>query len=101
MALELTVIDTTIPIDLLRGSEAAVAWVRSVDRRLIASEVTRVELIRGLRSHERGAAERLFAGLRWVGVTEVIARRAGELGRTWRRSHQGIATIDLIIAAYG
>lgn len=99
MALELTVIDTTVPIDLLRGSDAAIAWVASVDRRLVASEVTRAELLRGLRSHERGAAERLFAGLRWVGVTESIARRAGELGRTWRRSHQGIATIDLIIAA--
>ena len=99
MALELTVIDTTVPIDLLRGSEAAVAWIDTLDRRLVASEVTRVELLRGLRSHERGAAERLFAGLRWVGVTEPIARRAGELGRTWRRSHSGIATIDLIIAA--
>ena len=99
MALELTVIDTTVPIDLLRGSEAAIAWIDSLDRRLVASEVTRVELLRGLRSHERGAAERLFAGLRWVGVTEPIARRAGELGRTWRRGHPGIATIDLIIAA--
>ena len=99
MALELTVIDTTVPIDILRGSEAAIAWIDSLDRRLVASEVTRVELLRVLRSHERGAAERLFAGLRWVGVTEPIARRAGELGRTWRRSHPGIATIDLIIAA--
>lgn len=99
MALELTVIDTTVPIDLLRGSEAAIAWVASLDRRLVASEVTRAELLRGLRSHERGAAERLFAALRWVGVTESISQRAGELGRTWRRSHAGIATIDLIIAA--
>ena len=99
MALELTVIDTTVPIDLLRGSQAAIAWIESLERRLVASEVTRVELLRGLRSQERGAAERLFAGLRWVGVTEPIARRAGELGRTWRRSHRGIATIDLIIAA--
>ena len=99
MALKLTVIDTTVPIDILRGSEAAIAWIDSLDRRLVASEVTRVELLRVLRSHERGAAERLFAGLRWVGVTEPIARRAGELGRTWRRSHPGIATIDLIIAA--
>jgi len=99
VALELTVIDTTVPIDILRGSEAAIAWIDSLDRRLVASEVTRVELLRVLRSHERGAAERLFAGLRWVGVTEPIARRAGELGRTWRRSHPGIATIDLIIAA--
>ena len=53
MALELTVIDTTVPIDILRGSEPAIAWVRSLDRRLVASEVTRVELLRGLRSHER------------------------------------------------
>jgi predicted nucleic acid-binding protein len=99
VALELTVIDTTVPIDILRGSEPAIAWVRSLDRRLVASEVTRVEILRGLRSHERGPAERLFAGLRWVGLTEPIARRAGELGRTWRRSHRGVATIDLIIAA--
>jgi len=99
VALELTVIDTTVPIDILRGSEAAIAWVRSLDRRLVASEVSRVELLRGLGSHERRAAERLFAGLRWVTVTEPIARRAGELGRTWRRSHRGVASIDLIIAA--
>lgn len=99
MALELTVIDTTVPIDVLRGSPAAIAWVATVERRLVASEVTRVEILRGLRSHERAAAERLFAGLRWVGVTESIARRAGELGRIWRRSHPGISTIDLVIAA--
>ena len=99
MALELTVIDTTVPIDILRGSEAAIAWISSLDRRLVASEVTRVELLRGLRSHERAHAERLFAAFRWVGVTESIARRAGELGRTWRRSHRDIATIDLIIAS--
>jgi predicted nucleic acid-binding protein len=86
------VIDTTVTIDILRGSEPAIAWVRSLDRRLVASEVTRVELLRGLRSHERGPAERLFAGLRWVGLTEPIARRAGQLGRTWRRSHRGVAT---------
>jgi hypothetical protein len=37
--------------------------------------------------------------LRWVDVDEPIARRAGESGRPWRRSHQGIATADVIIAA--
>jgi predicted nucleic acid-binding protein len=99
MALPLTVVDTTVPIDVLRGLPGAKTWAGSLERRLVASEVTRAELIRGLRSSERGAAERLFAGLRWVGVTESIARRAGELGRTWRTSHPGIATIDLIIAA--
>jgi predicted nucleic acid-binding protein len=34
-----------------------------------------------------------------VGLTAPIARRTAELGRTWRRGHRGVATIDLIIAA--
>jgi predicted nucleic acid-binding protein len=32
-------------------------------------------------------------------VDESIARRAGELGRRYRRSHHGLATADLIIGA--
>jgi predicted nucleic acid-binding protein len=43
--------------------------------------------------------ERLFGTLSWIPIDEPIARRAGELGRTWRWSHQGIATAELIIAA--
>ena len=61
--------------------------------------MTRVEVLRGVRSDERRATERLFGTVDWIGVDEPIARRAGELGRIWRRSHQGIATADLIIAA--
>ena len=99
MALSLTVIDTTVIIDILRGHQPAVDWATSVDRRLIASEVTRIEVLRGLRSHERGAAERAFAALRWVDVTESIARRAGDLGRQWRRSHRSIGLADLVIAS--
>lgn len=99
MALELILIDTTVPIDILRGHQPAIDWASSVDARLLASELTRAEVLRGLRSHDRGAAERLFNGIRWVGVTESIARRAGELGRTWRRSHHALGTVDLIIAA--
>jgi predicted nucleic acid-binding protein len=34
-----------------------------------------------------------------VRVDEVIADRAGELGREYRRSHPGIGHIDLLIAA--
>jgi predicted nucleic acid-binding protein len=34
-----------------------------------------------------------------VGVDAAIARRAAGQGCTWRRSHQGIATAELIIAA--
>lgn len=56
-------------------------------------------MIQGLRSSERRAADRLFALLAWVPVSEAVARRAGELGRKWRRSHPGIGVADLAIAA--
>lgn len=58
-----------------------------------------LDVLWGLRSHERGAAERAFAELRWVDVTESIARRAGDLGRQWRRSHHAIGLADLVIAS--
>ena len=99
MALPLTVVDTTVIVDLLRGSEAAGAWAAAVEGRLMASEVTRVEILRGLRSRERSAAERLFVALRWADVDASISRRAGELGRRWRRSHHSIGLADLIIAS--
>lgn len=86
-------------IDILRNFAPAVAWARSLPEPPVCSEVTRVEILRGLRTDERRATERLFGAISWVGVDEAVARRAGELGRAWRRSHQGIATADLIIAA--
>jgi predicted nucleic acid-binding protein len=41
----------------------------------------------------------LFASVEWIPVNESVARRAGELGRRWRRSHSGIGIADLAIAA--
>ncbi|HEY3164971.1 MAG TPA: type II toxin-antitoxin system VapC family toxin [Candidatus Limnocylindrales bacterium] len=91
--------DTSVIIDLLRGVQPAVAWARSLSGRPACSEVTRVEVLRGLRTQERRTTDRLFGTLSWIPVDETIARRAGELGRAWRGSHRGIATADLIIAA--
>lgn len=91
--------DTSIVIDLLRGLPAAIDYARSLDETPVCSEITRVEVMRGLRSPERRAADRLLGSFGWADLDEPIARRAGELGRTWRRSHPGIATADLVIAA--
>lgn len=99
MALELTLVDTTVVVDLLRGVPAARDFLVGLDRRLLASELTRIEILRGLRSGERDAAELAFRAFRWVPVDEAIARRAGELGRRWRASHAGIGVVDLVIAA--
>ena len=57
------------------------------------------EVIRGLRSGERRAAEALFAVLDWVPVSEPVSRMAGDLGRQYRRSHQAVGSADLVVAA--
>ncbi|MDQ3783291.1 MAG: type II toxin-antitoxin system VapC family toxin [Actinomycetota bacterium] len=94
-----TVIDTSVIIDILRGLPTAVDYVERLEDVPACSEITRVEVARGLRSAERAPAERLFQQLRWVALDEPIARRAGELGRRWRKSHPGISSPDLVIAA--
>ncbi len=92
-------LDTTVLIDVLRGHDPAVDYVSSMDEVPACSEISRVEVLRGLRSPERAPAERLFVELRWIPLDEDIARQAGELGRRWHRSHPGIGTPDLIVAA--
>jgi predicted nucleic acid-binding protein len=91
--------DTSVVIDLLRGLPAAHRFAQGLEDVPICSEITRVEVLRGLRSAERRSAEAFFRSLRWSMVDEPIARRAGELGRTWRRSHPGLSVADLLIGA--
>jgi predicted nucleic acid-binding protein len=93
------VFDTSVLIDVLRGEAAALVFVLGLSEVPICSEVSRIEVARGLRSAERVSAEQLFRTLRWIPVDEPIARRAGELGRRWDRHRPGIALADLVIAA--
>lgn len=93
------VLDTSVLIDHLRAVEPATDFLANLDERPSCSEISRIEVLQGLRSAERKAAERLFSLFAWVPVTEAVARRAGELGRRWRRSHPGIGVADLAIAA--
>ena len=92
-------LDTSVVVDILRAFDPALRYARSLDDLPTCSEITRVEILSGVRSRERGATQRLFGTLRWIGLDEQIARRAGELGRAWRRSHPGISVPDLVIAA--
>lgn len=92
------VLDTTVLIDHLRGTDRASSWLLGLPESPHCSEVTRTEILQGLRSPERAAAEALFAGIGWVPVDEQVSRLAGELGRRYRRSH-GIGAVDLIVAA--
>ena len=91
------VLDTTVLIDVLRGMRPAFDYLATVAEPA-CSEVTLVEVLRGIRRSERDVVEELMRSMRWIAVDELIARRAGELGRAWYRSHS-LTTPDLVIAA--
>lgn len=94
-------VDTTVAIDHLRGHEQATALLLDLAAReaLIASEVTRFELLVGLRPDEEAAMERYFRLLTWIPVDEEVARKAGALARRYRREFPGIDDVDYLIAA--
>jgi hypothetical protein len=92
-------IDTTVLIDLSKGHSAAIDFVELHAGGLLASEVSRVEILQGAREHELVLLDELFDLVEWIPVLEEIARRAGRLGRQWRSSHSGIDVPDLMIAA--
>jgi predicted nucleic acid-binding protein len=93
------VLDTSVLVDHLRADEAATAYIAALEDRPSCSEISRIEVIQGLRSDERRTAEALFALIDWTPVDEALARRAGQLGRRWRQSHPGIGVGDLAVAA--
>ena len=93
------VLDTDVLIDYLRGVPAAGRYVDGLDEVPTCSKVTRVEVLRGMRSRERRATERFLATIRWSVVDEETSALAGELGRRFRRDHGGIGVADLVIAA--
>ena len=95
------IVDTSILIDFLRGdsraSEAMRRW-RS-EGELHASEITRLEVLAGLRPSEQARTRVTLSALVWHPVDEAIAEGAGALGRQWLASHNSIDAADLAIAA--
>ncbi len=94
-------VDSDILIAHLRGLDAARDWLveARAEGPLAISVVSIAELVGGMRSAERHEAWRLLASFRTEPVTEIVARRAGELWRRYRRSHSGIGPGDYLIAA--
>ncbi|MGH7922776.1 MAG: PIN domain-containing protein, partial [Candidatus Dormibacteraceae bacterium] len=93
------VCDSTVLFDLLRSQPVAEEYVLGLSAAPNCSEVTRVEVLRGVRSAERSRVTRFFQGFPWIAVDARIADRAGTLGRQDGRTHPGISSVDLIIAA--
>lgn len=94
-------VDTSVLIDYLRGhQDAAVVLERErAAGPLLASEITRLEVLAGMRSDEEDATRALLSALLWHPVDAEIAEIAGALGRRWLVSHHAIDSADLAIAA--
>ncbi len=94
-------VDTSVLIDYLRGDPQA---SQALDRRresgrLHASEITRLEVLAGMRPAEAEPTRSLLQTLIWHPVDGQVAEMAGELGRRWLPSHGSIDGADLAIAA--
>ncbi|QTX05999.1 type II toxin-antitoxin system VapC family toxin [Agromyces archimandritae] len=94
-------VDTSVLIDVLRGIPEAAGVLRDAraDGPLHASEITRLEVLAGMRPREEAATRELLDVLNWRPVDDRIAEVAGELGRAWLPGNRGIDSADLAIAA--
>lgn len=94
-------IDTSVLIDYLRGHQQAAAVLERERAAgpLQASEITRLEVLAGMRSEEEEATRSLLSALAWHPVDADVAEDAGALGRRWLPSHHTIDGADLAIAA--
>jgi predicted nucleic acid-binding protein len=94
-------LDTSIAVDHLRGYRPATALFEGLiqaDVHAAASELTRFELLSGVRPAQLSAPEELFGVIEWVPVVEEMTRQASEFARFYRRSHSGIGVVDYLIA---
>ncbi len=95
-------VDTDVLIAHLRGIETARDWLRDARTRggpLSTSVLCVAEIIGGVRSGERRQVATLLGSLRPLPVSDMIAHRAGQLRREYRRSHGAIGIVDYLIAA--
>ena len=97
----LVLLDTTVLIDYLRG-KPAVERVNALLARgdtPCTSPVNVEEIVRGLRTSEAAAAERLFDGLHMVPIGRAEGWRAGEWRRQFAARGATLSQGDCLIAA--
>ncbi|MGL5830001.1 MAG: PIN domain-containing protein [Angustibacter sp.] len=93
--------DTSVLIDVLRGNDRArrVLKESASTGPAYCAEITRIELLGGMRPDEQLFTRALIRSLTWEPLTEEISEQAGEFGRKWLPSHGSIDAADLAIAA--
>ncbi|WP_308798961.1 PIN domain-containing protein [Agromyces silvae] len=95
------VVDTSLVIDALRGNVGALGLIRAWREQdvLRASEITKLEVLAGMRPREERVTLNLLGVITWHPIDDEIAEVAGELGRRWLPGNRSIDAADLAIAA--
>jgi predicted nucleic acid-binding protein len=95
-------VDTSVMIDHLRrheGARAALTGARAAGERMIASVLSKIEVLSGVRDGEERATDELLRVFEWIDVDDELAGRAGAIARAFVRSHPGVDPVDYAIAA--
>jgi predicted nucleic acid-binding protein len=94
-------LDTNILILCFRKAEGYLELLDKLakDDTLYISAMTRLEIVRGMREHERKDTFNLLDSLDTIDITIEIADKAGDLIRLWRAKGIILGDADAIIAA--
>ena len=97
----MNLLDTSVAVDYLRARPEAVQLLTTLvaSDDVIASELTRFELLAGARPNELDALESFCSALEWMPVGADVTRTAGLLARRYRKAFSGIDDVDYLIAA--
>jgi predicted nucleic acid-binding protein len=94
-------LDTNILILCFRKTEGYRELLDTLakDDTLYISVMTRLEIVRGMREHERKDTFNLLDSLETIDITIEIADKAGDLIRLWRTKGMNLGDADAVIAA--
>ncbi len=95
----MTLLDTCILIDVLRGKDAAASFINRLEAAPAISAITATDLVAGARGvKEKRAIDRILDTYVVVDIGVEIARLAGDYVREYGPSH-AVDPIDALIAA--
>lgn len=92
--------DTSVLIDYLRGHSGAAELLEREREAapLHVSELTRLEVLAGMRPTEEAGTRLLLSTLVWHSLDAEMAEEAGALGRRWLPSYHTIDGADLAVS---
>jgi tRNA(fMet)-specific endonuclease VapC len=93
------ILDTSVVIDLLRGSEAGISLLEPTREPLMVSTVTVHEVYAGMRPGEEGMTEAMLSSFIPLSFGVADARLTGEWWRDYRSQGITLDFRDLAIAA--